>query len=253
MTKLTLVGGPTAIIEYAGARFITDPTFDDADTSYDLGALKLNKNTPPAVKAESIGHIDAVLLSHDQHPDNLDTGGREFLPSAEKVYTTVSGAERLGGDVEGMLPWHSVEIESATGKKIKITATPCRHGPPNVEPVTGDVVGFVLQSEGEPTVYVTGDTVYYKGVSDVADRFDIDLMLAFAGAARTRGAFDLTMTVSDLLESAQTFAGAKIMPVHFEGWDHFTQGIDDITEAFTVFGLTDRLFLVKKGETREFI
>ncbi|MGD9808415.1 MAG: MBL fold metallo-hydrolase [Deferribacterales bacterium] len=253
MTKLTLVGGPTTLIEYAGAKFLTDPTFDDAENEYNLGSVKLTKNTPPALKAEAIGQIDAVLLSHDQHSDNLDNAGRELLPSAAKVYTTVSGAGRLGGNAEGLEPWQSFDMISETGKKIKITATPCRHGPPLIEKIAGDVIGFVLQSDGEPTVYITGDTVYYKGVSDVADRFEIDLMLAFAGAARTRGPFELTMTVSDLLESAQTFAGAQIMPVHFEGWEHFTQGIDDITQAFAAFGLSDRLFIVEKGEIREFI
>jgi hypothetical protein len=34
------------------------------------------KITGPAVAAEEIGPIDAVLLSHDQHGDNLDRSGR---------------------------------------------------------------------------------------------------------------------------------------------------------------------------------
>lgn len=252
MAEITLIGGPTVFIEYAGVKFLTDPTFDKADREYDLGAVKLKKITNPAVSIEDIGSVDIVLLSHDQHSDNLDEAGRGVLPQAGRVFTTVSGAKRLGGNAEGLSNWQSVEILSSNGQKIKITATPCRHGPPNVEKVAGDVIGFILESDDEPTVYITGDTVYYRGVSDVADRYNVDLMLAFAGAAKTRGAFELTMSVRDLLECADVFKTSKITPVHFEGWAHFSQGIDEIKESFAAFGITDRLFLVEKGETKEF-
>lgn len=252
MAVLTLVGGPTALIEYAGMKFITDPTFDHEGEEYDLGVVTLKKTTPPALTPETIGHIDTVLLTHDQHADNLDNSGRAFLPECSRVFTTESGAGRLGGNSIGLAFWQSSEVISADGKKIKITATPCRHGPPLIEKIAGDVIGFVLEADDEPTVYITGDTVYYKGIADVADKFSIDLILAFAGAAKTRGPFELTMSVRDLLETAQTFANAKIMPVHFEGWAHFTQGLDEINGAFEAFGLSDRLFIVNRGETEVF-
>ena len=44
-----------------------------------------------------VGAVDAVLLSHDQHADNLDHAGRAFLPRAARVLTTVIGAPRIGG------------------------------------------------------------------------------------------------------------------------------------------------------------
>ena len=65
-TKITLVGGPTVLIEMSGVRFLTDPTFD-AVGEYQSGAIVLKKLKGPAVTAEAIGSIDAVLLSHDQH------------------------------------------------------------------------------------------------------------------------------------------------------------------------------------------
>jgi len=75
-------GGPTVLIEYAGLRLLTDPTFD-APGSYDLGTgLVLTKTAPSAITPDALGPVDAVLLSHDQHPDNLDGAGRAFLPGA---------------------------------------------------------------------------------------------------------------------------------------------------------------------------
>lgn len=61
------VGGPTIIIEAAGLRFMTDPTFDPPG-SYraETAPEPLSKTTGPAIASDQIGHIDAVLLSHDQ-------------------------------------------------------------------------------------------------------------------------------------------------------------------------------------------
>ena len=73
-----LVGGPTALIELGGVRLLTDPTFDPPG-DHPVGTRVLTKTTGPAVAAEELGRIDAVLLSHDQHPDNLDDAGRALL------------------------------------------------------------------------------------------------------------------------------------------------------------------------------
>jgi hypothetical protein len=63
---LTLIGGPTVLIELAGLRFVTDPTFDGP--GFYPGAVTLEKLTAPALSADEVGAVDAVLLSHDQHP-----------------------------------------------------------------------------------------------------------------------------------------------------------------------------------------
>jgi L-ascorbate metabolism protein UlaG (beta-lactamase superfamily) len=72
--RMTLIGGPTALIEIDGFRLLTDPTFD-APGAYQLPHAKLEKLTGPALGADTIGNVDAVLLSHDQHSDNLDHSG----------------------------------------------------------------------------------------------------------------------------------------------------------------------------------
>ena len=62
---ITLIGGPTALIEANGFRVLTDPTFD-APGEYQLPHVTLKKVAGPARTAEQIGQVDAVLLSHDQ-------------------------------------------------------------------------------------------------------------------------------------------------------------------------------------------
>jgi hypothetical protein len=43
-----------------------------------------------------------------------------------------------------------------------------------------------------------------------------------------------------------------VVPVHFEGWAHFTQGGDSLRDAFEAAGLSDRLALLEPGETITF-
>jgi hypothetical protein len=168
---MTLVGGPTALIEAGGFRLLTDPTFDPPG-DYPLPHVTLHKTSGPALSAREIGPIDAVLLSHDQHSHNLDHSGKAFLSEAGRVLTTRAGAQRLGGRTEGLAPWETKKLTGRSGHVLEITATPARHGPAGIEPFSGDVIGFMVSfpDQAARPIYVTGDTVWYDGVADLSSR-----------------------------------------------------------------------------------
>ena len=243
--KITLIGGPTALIEIGGFRLLTDPTFD-APGEYKLPHVTLRKTSHPALTAKQIGRVDVVLLSHDQHADNFDHAGRAYAMQAPRLLTTVVGAKRLGGVAEGLAPGESTKLTNPAGT-LTITATPARHGPAGIEPLAGDVIGFVLLLAGARPIYITGDTVWYEGVGEVARRFQAGLVLLFAGAAKTRGAFHLTMDANDALDTAHAFPDATIVPLHYEGWAHFSQSGDDLVQSFKALGIGARLRLLEPG------
>src|SRR3954470_9040079 len=104
--RMTHIGGPTLLIEVGGWRLLTDPTFDPAGGDYRFGwGTGSTKLVGPAVSADSLLPIDAVLLTHDHHEDNLDAAGRDLLASVDTVITTVAGAGRLGGSTRGLADW----------------------------------------------------------------------------------------------------------------------------------------------------
>jgi L-ascorbate metabolism protein UlaG (beta-lactamase superfamily) len=245
---VTLIGGPTALIEVDGFRMLTDPTFDPPG-EYRLPHVTLRKTSSPALTALGVGRVDAVLLSHDQHADNLDNAGRAFVRAAARVFTTKAGAERLGGRAEGLAPWETRELAGPDGRTLTVVATPARHGPVGIEPLSGDVIGFVLALKDGHTrpIYVTGDTVWYDGVAEVARRFPAGTVLLFAGAARTRGPFHLTMDTNDAVETAHAFPDAAVIPIHCEGWAHFTQNRTDLEQSFAALGISARLQLLNPG------
>jgi L-ascorbate metabolism protein UlaG (beta-lactamase superfamily) len=249
MIKALYIGGPTAIIEAGGFRFITDPTLDPAGTifSYAGGTIKLEKLQGPS--SMDIGKIDYVLLSHDQHADNLDTAGRNLLSEVTHTFTTRIGSQRLGGKSIGLDPWENQVLPARDGNIITITATPARHGPAGIEKMAGDVIGFILTVKGESNqeIYITGDTVFYEGVAEVSKRFRPEYIFLFAGAARTRGPFNLTMGTNDAIDTAFAFPEATIIPLHYEGWKHFTQNENDLEKTFEALGIRNRLKILKTG------
>jgi len=240
-----LVGGPTALIELGGVRLLTDPTFDPPG-DHPIGTRVLTKTTGPAVAAEELGRIDAVLLSHDQHPDNLDEAGRALLAGVPLVLTTELAAQRLGGAARELPSWERTAVGAVT-----VTAVPAQHGPDGTTHLTGPVIGFVLSGDGLPTVYVSGDNASLDVVRAVAGRTGpVDVAVLFAGAARTPVVDGyLTLTAEDAAEAAQILGARTVVPVHAEGWTHFTQGIDDLVAAYAARGLSDRLRVLSPGET----
>ena len=131
-----------------------------------------------------------MLLSHHHHSDNLDPAGRAFLPSAKRVLSTIKAAEELEGNVVGMEPWSQVELESASGGSVKVTAVQL-------------------------------------------SKFD--------------GAY-LTLSADHAADVAQILGARVVIPLHFEGWAHFTQGADELTAAFSGNGIRDRLLMLERGQ-----
>ena len=226
--RLTHIGGPTALIEIDGWRLLTDPTFDSPGRRYTFGwGSASRKSAGPAIAAGGLGPIDAVLLSHDHHADNLDDAGRALLPSAGTVLTTMVGAKRLGGNASGVAPWSTYTLERSGRPTIEVTATPCRHGPPASRVITGDVIGFALRWDGQEhgALWISGDTVLYDGVRQVASRVQVGTVLLHLGGVQfgVTGPVRYTMTVKDGVELLGPIHARTVIPIHYEGWTHFRQ------------------------------
>jgi L-ascorbate metabolism protein UlaG (beta-lactamase superfamily) len=235
--RVTHIGGPTALIEIGGWRLLTDPTFDPPGGKYSFGwGTGSVKEAGPAIAASELGPIDAVLLSHDHHDDNLDAAGRALLPSAGMVVTTAAGAKRLGGEARGLRPWETTRLEAPERPSIEITATPCRHGPPLSHPIVGDVIGFALQCDGQEhgVLWITGDTVLYDGVRETADRLRVDTALLHLGGVRfpVSGPLHYTMTARQAVELCRLIRPRTAIPIHYEGWKHFREGREAIEREF---------------------
>ena len=212
----------------------------------------MTKTHGPAFGIAELGEVHAVLLSHDQHADNLDPAGRYVVARAPLTLTTASAAARLGGTTRALATWDTVVMDRPGGGALEITAAPARHGPEGCEPITGEVTGFVLAGRGLPTVYVSGDNASLDVVQEIKARVGtVDVALLFAGAARTSllDGRPLTLTSAAATAAAHLLAARWIIPLHTRGWAHFSEGPDQVRAAFENARLTDRLRIVDPGQT----
>ncbi|KAK6860936.1 Zn-dependent hydrolases of the beta-lactamase fold [Apiospora arundinis] len=259
---VTHVGTATAILEVGGVTFITDPYLSPAETSFPVRpGVVLTSHYQPSHTLESLPPIDAVLLSHEDHADNLDPSGRRLL-DGRRVLTTVDGAQKLAprSGVVGLKPWETAPLVIG-GSLFEVTATPCQHlpgGECNGFIVTVPEFGTTTSDDGVSrpnAIYFSGDTVYLEELAQMRERFHISLALFNIGAAAVippGGGKPLLITM-DGRQAARLFReiGADfLVPMHFESWDHFTEGRDGLEAAFKSEGVLDKVIWLELGVPR---
>ncbi|MCV7175613.1 MBL fold metallo-hydrolase [Mycolicibacterium sphagni] len=252
--QLTHLGGPTTLMEIDGWRILTDPTFDPPGRRYTFGwGTSSRKIAGPARPAEVVAPVDVVLLSHDQHADNLDDIGRRVLELAGTVITTVPAARRLGlPNTRGLADWETTTLQAPGRAPLTVTATPGRHGPRFSRPITGKVNGFALHRDGEEAaaLWMSGDTVLYDGLREIAQRIPVDVALVHLGGVRFgfTGPVRFTMTARDGVEFIRWLQPRVVVPVHYEGWTHFRDPETAARQILSNSDVGDRLRWLIPGE-----
>lgn len=243
-----LVGGPTALLEYGGLRWLTDPAMSPPGQ---YGGL--TKLTGPAFDLGERPPIDVVLLSHHHHSDNLDPDGRALLASVPWVLSTARAADELPGGLVGLEPWSHVDLPAPNGRTVRATAVPAQHGPAGSDAIQGPVLGFVLEATGSERVYFSGDNASRRVVREIVERLgEMPIALLNVGAvqlAKFDGAY-LTLSADHAADASEILGARVVIPLHFEGWTHFTQGAAEVRAAFAGNGLSGRLVLLERGERR---
>ena len=236
---LTHIGGPTVLVELEGWRILTDPTFDPPGRTYGFAlGTSSTKRAGPALAPDELGHVDVVLLSHDHHADNLDDSGRDILATVGSVITTVPGARRLNLPGANGLRAGGTQVLRAPGKRdLTVTATPCRHGPPHSRPGVGAVIGFALSLDGaeRDALWITGDTVLHHAVRSFASSRQVDVVLMHLGRVRfsLTGPLRYSMDSTDALALLGLARPRVAVPVHYEGWSHFSEPVAQVRSQLT--------------------
>ncbi|KAB8236468.1 hypothetical protein ETB97_005418 [Aspergillus alliaceus] len=257
--NVTHIGTATAILEINGVSMITDPFFSPAGTKFDVSeSVALTVTDDPSLGLDQLPIIDAVLLSHEDHPDNLDDLGRRLL-DGRRVFTTVDGAKNLSPRpaVHGLQPWEKMETLIA-GKKFQVIGTPTQHLP------GGECTGFIITGEGfgsgrdglPNAIYFSGDTVYVEELKQMANQYHVCAAVFNLGNAHAPSNVEdpnspLIQITMDGKQAAKLFREIKadvLVPMHYESWHHFTQFGKELREVFEAEGINDKVCWLKPGK-----
>jgi L-ascorbate metabolism protein UlaG (beta-lactamase superfamily) len=155
----------------------------------------------------------------------------------------------------GLSPWTSHTLDRPDGGELTVTAVPAVHGPEDAERdadgfVNCEVIGFILSGQGLPAVYVSGDNASIRTVAEIAQRIpDIGAVILHVGA-RVQGKFrDRPLTLDSVRAGAAAaiLGSAVVIPAHYDGWAHFSEGREDLIRAFDDAGLSARLRVSDHG------
>ena len=252
---ITHIDTACILLEIGNFRILTDPTLDNAGALYYHGFGAFSRKTEgPALPLSALEDIDLVLLSHDQHKDNLDNKGRAFIEQCPHVLSTTAAARRMK-NVIGLHRWETYHVDTPKVSGLRITATPAQHRPGWMpEFISGMVTGFVIAYDGqqEGVIYLSGDTVYFNGIAEVGKRYKVDTGIFNLGAVQFRylsGFGQYTMDSRGLIRAAEVLQPNKIIPVHHSGWTHFKEQTAALQEVLQGNRLTrERTIFLPRGE-----
>lgn len=244
------------IVDINGYRILTDPVFDKPGKRYHFGYGSFSRKTgSPARTVNDIGKIDLVLLSHAQHKDNFDDSGKAFAKSVDRILTTNSSAKRLSNAI-GLKPFETISINDKRVPGLKITATPCQHHPGWLPKFfSGHVIGFVIEYDGQQNgvLYISGDTVFFKGIKQIADKFEINQAIIHLGGVQfpyLTGLGRYTFDAKQALKAIKLLKPKKVFPVHDSGWTHFKDKKQNAIDIFNKAKLKCEVIWLKPGEVK---
>lgn len=244
------------LLELGSLRILTDPVFDTGRRSYQLGpAAHATRYVGPAVDPQSLRPLNAALVSHAHHLDNLDESGHEFLSRVPSIITGTNSSERAGPNAIRLPVWQSTTLTGPDNFTVKITATPALHGP-WILPESHHVVGFVIEFPQQQcdALYISGDTVYFRGMHEIGRRFKIGTALLHLGAVHFWPPWPtflrFTMGGKGGAKCTQAIKAKKVIPIHYERsvWSHFRESRESYENAFADAGLTSKLQWLQPGE-----
>ena len=257
--SIFFIGNATVLLLVAGFTILTDPTFiHKHEQTWLGGGLHTTRLTNPAMELADLPPLDLVLLSHF-HGDHFDQVAERDLDRTLPILTTSQSANDLAErGFTNCIPldvWESLDVKKGSAR-LRITATPARHGPPMIDLVLPDVMGSVLDvttaEGGSSRIYITGDTLVIDELQEIPRRFpDIDIALLHLGGTRVLGIL-VSMDAKQGVEAMRIVDPALAIPIHYNDYDVFTSSLSDFQDEVRVAGLEDRVHYLSHGETYTF-
>ena len=254
--KIQQIRNATIRIECAGKHFLIDPWFQKKGTGMSAPSPDPEKAKIPSPTTELpfsveqiMAGIDAMIVTHI-HPDHFDPETAAMLDKSIPVFAvneeTKSQIESFGYTSVAVLKDEGTDFDG-----VILIRTEAMHGE-SPERAAGAVCGVILQAAGEPTLYVAGDTIYYKGVEQTLERYHPDVVVLNACGAELMGLGRLIMGAEDVLNVCEAAPNATIIASHMDAVNHATVTRAELRDFLRKHGKDGHVLIPEDGECLEF-
>jgi L-ascorbate metabolism protein UlaG (beta-lactamase superfamily) len=205
------------------------------------------------------------LLSHF-HGDHFDQAAiRAFDKSSTPIVTNEHAIEELSArgfkNFQKLEKWETISFVKGNAR-LKVTATPGRHGPLPISMFMPQVMGSILDFHNAASddndqrplfrMYITGDTVVFDDIKDIPKRYpNVDVALFHLGGTTVMGIV-VTMDAKEGMEMFRIINPKKVIPIHYNDYDVFKSSLEEFQAAVKIAGLEDRVHYIRHGDVYNF-
>jgi len=245
----------TFILNLKDIQLLVDPMLSPAGSMDPVGNAASNKRIPMVelpLSAEELtkvlSQISAVLISH-RHRDHWDAHAKALLSKDIQIFCQPEDEARIRAD--GFKNVTPIQSEH-TWEGITLRRTSGRHGSGEIGKKMGIVSGFVITAEGEPSLYIAGDTILCPEVTDALQSHKPDVVVVNAGGTRFLTGGPITMTSEDVAAVCRSISSARIVAVHMEAVNHCVETREELRQFLEKENLLAQVLIPADGEVLTF-
>lgn len=245
--EIQLLRHATLVVKMNGKTLLVDPMLSQAQAMPPI-ENSTNERRNPLVEIgcldDFLQQIDGVLLTH-MHRDHFDDAAAQRLPKDKVVFCQQEDEDKL--KALGFFQVCPI-IEQYSWEGIKFVRTCGQHGTGEIGARMSPVSGYILQAQGEPSLYIAGDTIYCSEVEEALERYQPHIVLVNAGAAQFSIGDPITMTAQDVASVCRKSAASKIVAVHMEAINHCLLSREELRSYLKKEGFIERVFIPEDGQ-----
>jgi L-ascorbate metabolism protein UlaG (beta-lactamase superfamily) len=249
--RFQLLRHATAVIAMNRLNLLLDPMLSQKESMGPIVNAASQNRIPmvdlPLTETELRGLIDrvnGVLVTH-VHRDHWDARAAELLPKQMPVICQAEdeSAMRRAGfvqvyPVKTKIEWQGVQIFRTGGQ----------HGTGEIGKKMGIVSGYVLKAEGEPALYIAGDTIWCPEVKDALQVYKPEVVVLYSGAASFLTGGSITMDADHVVAVCRELPSAKVIVIHMETMTHCLLTRAELRKRLEQEDLSRQVLIPRDGE-----
>lgn len=196
--------------------------------------------------------VDCIILTHI-HPDHIDMAGDGTVGATIPKEIPIYAQNEADATVLRQSGFTTVAVLDEAGQAftdtLTVYKTPALHG---TEVPCGDACGFVVKSEGEPTVYVAGDTIWCEAVAQTIKQYEPDVIVTNACAATLENHGRLIMDATDVIQVVKAAPQATVIASHMEAVAHAMVDRATLRKELAAADVLNRVQIPADGEMYNF-
>ncbi len=245
--KLQLLRNATLKLDYAGLTILIDPDFGPKHSRPSFTGRSPNPMTElPITTNEILDGVELVLVSH-LHADHFDKVAQDLVPKHLPLICQPGDEEKIRSfGFRDVTPFTDELVVNG----ILLTRREGNHGSGPVLEEMGQVMGFTIEADGDPSIYWAGDTILYPPVRETIETMQPDIVITHSCGAK----WDDILIVMDAEQTVEVCRIApektKIIATHMEALDHATVTRKDLQTYANALKIDKhKLIIPDDGET----